>query len=140
MVFSPLLQVKFIFVAPDVVKMKDDIKDWMTERGIHWEEATDLSEVAPRCNVLYQTRIQKERFLDNPEDYDQAKGKYVIDPTLMTLVPADAIVLHPLPRVDEITPECDTDPRAAYFRQATNGLYIRMALLKILILGRDGAS
>jgi len=130
--------VKFYFVAPDVVKMKDDIKTWMGEKGIFWEEATDLASVAAKCDVLYQTRIQKERFLDNPEDYDQAKGKYIINEQIMRVLPLDAIVMHPLPRVDEIAPEVDDDPRAAYFRQAQNGLYIRMALLKILMLDASG--
>lgn len=125
--------VKIYFVAPDVVRMKDDIKDFLCSKGVEWEEVSDLRAVASDVDVLYQTRIQKERFQDRPEDYEQAKGKYIIDSELMKQVKKDAVVMHPLPRVDEITPDVDADPRAAYFRQARNGLYIRMALLKICL-------
>ena len=124
--------IKFYFVAPDVVKMKDDIKDMLTAKGIEWEEATDLMAVAADVDVLYQTRIQKERFA-NPEDYAAARGKYIIDRDVMAALPKTSVVMHPLPRVDEITVDCDDDPRAGYFRQAQNGLFIRMALLKVLL-------
>lgn len=87
-------------------------------------------------DVLYQTRIQKERFQDRPEDYEKAKGKYIVDRELMSLLHPHAFVMHPLPRVDEISPEVDDDPRAAYFRQARNGLFLRMALLKICLADR----
>ncbi|CAG9466965.1 unnamed protein product [Pedinophyceae sp. YPF-701] len=125
--------VKMVFVAPKVVKMRDDIKDYLNEKGVAWEEAGDLAEVAARCDVLYQTRIQKERFVDRPQDYEDAKGKFIIDEKIMRVLPEKSIVMHPLPRVDEITVDVDKDPRAAYFRQAKNGMYIRMALLKILL-------
>ena len=124
--------VKFYFVAPDVVKMKDDIKDMLTAKGIEWEEATDLMAVAADVDVLYQTRIQKERFA-NPADYEAARGKYIIDREVMAALPKTSVVMHPLPRVDEITVDVDDDPRAGYFRQAQNGLFIRMALLKVLL-------
>jgi aspartate carbamoyltransferase catalytic subunit len=124
--------VKFYFVAPDVVKMKDDIKDLLTSKGIEWEEATDLAAVAADVDVLYQTRIQKERFA-NPEDYAKASGKYIVDRTIMDALPKSSVVMHPLPRVDEIVVDVDDDPRAGYFRQAQNGLFIRMALLKVLL-------
>lgn len=124
--------VKFYFVAPDVVKMKDDIKDMLTAKGFEWEEATDLAEVAADVDVLYQTRIQKERFL-NPDDYAKASGKYIVDRSIMDALPKSSVVMHPLPRVDEITVDVDSDPRAGYFRQAQNGLFIRMALLKVLL-------
>ena len=124
--------VKFYFVAPDVVKMKDDIKQLLTNKGIEWEEATDLAQVAADVDVLYQTRIQKERF-KNPEDYAAASGKYIVDQSVMDALPQSSVVMHPLPRVDEITVDCDADPRAGYFRQAQNGLFIRMALLKVLL-------
>ena len=87
-------------------------------------------------DVLYQTRIQKERFQDRPEDYELAKGKYIVDSGVMALLPKHGVVMHPLPRVDEILPEVDADPRAAYFRQAKNGLYVRMALLKLCLQDR----
>lgn len=127
--------VKMYFVAPDVVRMKDDIKEFLTGRGVDWQEAESLQEVAADVEVLYQTRIQKERFQDRPEDYEKARGKYVIDADLMKILPKQSVVMHPLPRVDEINVEVDVDPRAAYFRQARNGLFIRMALLKLALTG-----
>ena len=132
-VLSMYDNVKMYFVAPDVVRMKIDIKTFLTEQGIEWEEVEDLKAVAADVDVLYQTRIQKERFQDRPEDYEKAKGKYIIDEEVMNLLPKDGVVMHPLPRVDEIDPRVDDDPRAAYFRQARNGLYVRMALLKLAL-------
>lgn len=125
--------IKFFFVAPDVVRMKDDIKEYLDEVGMEWEEADDLMAVASQCDVLYQTRIQKERFGDRIDDYEAARGKYIIDNKVMKVLPEDACVMHPLPRLDEIEVEVDSDSRAAYFRQAQNGLFIRMALLKLLL-------
>ncbi|KAG0606789.1 hypothetical protein M758_9G167700 [Ceratodon purpureus] len=127
--------VKIYFVAPDVVKMKDDIKDHLTASGVDWEESADLMEVAAKCDVIYQTRIQRERFGDRIDLYNSARGKYIVNSEVMDVLPKHGVVLHPLPRLDEITLEVDSDPRAAYFRQAKNGLYIRMALLKLLLLG-----
>lgn len=127
--------VKLYFVAPDVVKMKDDIKDYLTSKNVDWEESADLLEVASKCDVIYQTRIQRERFGDRIDLYNEARGKYVVDKYVMDILQGHAVVLHPLPRLDEITVEVDADPRAAYFRQAKNGLYIRMALLKLLLVG-----
>eukprot|EP00850_Spirogloea_muscicola_P017274 SM000146S00994 [mRNA] locus=s146:202131:204042:- [translate_table: standard] len=127
--------VKVFFVAPDVVKMKDDIKDHLTKHGVEWEESADLMEVAASCDVVYQTRIQRERFGVRIDDYNAARGKYIVDRRVMDVLPRDAVVMHPLPRLDEISLDVDSDPRAAYFRQAKNGLYIRMALLKLLLLG-----
>jgi aspartate carbamoyltransferase catalytic subunit len=134
-VLSMYENVQMYFVAPDVVRMKSDIKTFLTEQGVEWHEVDDLRAVASDVDVLYQTRIQKERFQDRPEDYEKAKGKYIIDLDTMALMKKDAVVLHPLPRVDEIDPACDDDPRAAYFRQAKNGLYVRMALLKLALNG-----
>ena len=125
--------VKIYFVAPDVVRMRDDIKEELSAKGIEWEESSDLQEVAANVDVLYQTRIQRERFGDRTDDYENARGKYIIDPSIMEVMPKESIVMHPLPRLDEIDPACDTDPRAAYFRQAKNGLFVRMALLKLLL-------
>lgn len=125
--------IKIYFVAPSVVRMRDDIKEELTAKGVEWEEASDLKEVAASVDVLYQTRIQRERFGDRTEDYEKARGKYIIDPSIMDIMPKDSIVMHPLPRLDEIDPACDKDPRAAYFRQAKNGLFVRMALLKLLL-------
>ncbi|CAM8960378.1 unnamed protein product [Rhodiola kirilowii] len=127
--------VTIYFVSPDVVKMKDDIKDYLTSTGVEWEESTDLVEVASKCDVVYQTRIQRERFGERMDLYEAARGKYIVDKTILQAMQKHAVVLHPLPRLDEITVEVDDDPRAAYFRQAKNGLYIRMALLKLLLVG-----
>ncbi|XP_050246820.1 aspartate carbamoyltransferase 2, chloroplastic-like isoform X3 [Quercus robur] len=127
--------VKIYFVSPDVVKMKDDIKDYLTSKGVEWEESTDLMEVASKCDVVYQTRIQKERFGERIDQYEEARGKYIVDQNVLDVMQKHAVVMHPLPRLDEITVDVDGDPRAAYFRQAKNGLYIRMALLKLLLVG-----
>ncbi|KAL9273048.1 Aspartate carbamoyltransferase 2, chloroplastic-like protein [Drosera capensis] len=127
--------VKFYFVAPDVVKMKDDIKDYLISKNVKWEESSDLMEVASKCDVVYQTRIQRERFGERNDLYEEARGKYIVDINVLSVMQKHAIVMHPLPRLDEITVDVDEDPRAAYFRQAKNGLYIRMAILKLLLLG-----
>ncbi|KAM7278302.1 hypothetical protein ACFE04_005436 [Oxalis oulophora] len=127
--------VKFYFVSPDLVKMKDDIKEYLTSVGVQWEESSDLMEVASKCDVVYQTRIQKERFSERFDLYEKARGKYIVNKDVLKAMQEHAVVMHPLPRVDEITVDVDSDPRAAYFRQAKNGLYIRMAVLKLLLIG-----
>ena len=128
--------VSFVFVAPGVVRMGADIKAHLDSVGVPWTEADDLRAVAAEVDVLYQTRIQKERFQDRPEEYEAARGKFVVDGAVMAALPKKSIVMHPLPRVDEIVAsEVDADPRAAYFRQAKNGLYVRMALLKLALKG-----
>lgn len=127
--------VKIYFVAPDVVRMRDDIKEYLTRHRVPFREEDDLKEVASKVDVIYQTRIQKERFGDRIEDYERARGVYIINHEILDAMRPDAIIMHPLPRVDEIAPEVDEDPRAAYFRQAQNGLYIRMALLKMVLTG-----
>ncbi|GJS76334.1 aspartate carbamoyltransferase 2, chloroplastic-like protein [Tanacetum coccineum] len=126
--------VKIYFVSPEVVRMKEDIKEYLTLKGVDWEESSDLKAVASKCDVVYQTRIQKERFGERTDLYDAARGKYIIDRGVLDVMQKHAVVMHPLPRLDEITVDVDDDPRAAYFRQAKNGLYIRMALLKLLLL------
>ncbi|HYM98055.1 MAG TPA: aspartate carbamoyltransferase [Candidatus Sulfotelmatobacter sp.] len=120
------------FVAPPAVRMRDDLKAHLDEHGIKWTETEDLDAVLPEVDVVYQTRIQKERFTDL-ESYNAVKGVYTIDRRSLELMRKYAIVMHPLPRVDEIDPAVDEDPRAAYFRQARNGLYTRMALLDKLL-------
>ncbi|KAG8373297.1 hypothetical protein BUALT_Bualt11G0009300 [Buddleja alternifolia] len=127
--------VKIYFVSPEVVKMKDDIKDYLTSMGVEWEESADLMEVASKCDVVYQTRIQRERFGERIDLYEEARGKYIVNQDVLDVMQKHAVVMHPLPRLDEINVEVDVDPRAAYFRQAKNGLFIRMALLKLLLLG-----
>ena len=100
--------------------------------GLEFKESDSLDAVLPEADVLYVTRIQKERF-PSEADYLKLKGTYVIDAANLAKLKKDAIVMHPLPRVDEIAPEVDSDPRAAYFRQAKNGLYLRMALLQEIL-------
>jgi aspartate carbamoyltransferase catalytic subunit len=129
---SKFRQIKIWFVAPPQVAMRDDLKAHLDEHHVAWEEGQDLDAVLPEVDVVYQTRIQKERFA-NPADYLALKGIYRIDSHALGLMRKYAIVMHPLPRVDEIAPEVDDDPRAAYFRQARNGLHIRMALLDRLL-------
>lgn len=124
--------VKVYFVSPPNVAMKGDIKNYFKKHNIDFEENTNLLEVASKADVIYQTRIQRERFISS-EEYEKTKGVYVIDNEVMSVLPQSSIVMHPLPRVDEIKYEVDKDPRAAYFRQAHNGLYVRMALLTILL-------
>jgi aspartate carbamoyltransferase catalytic subunit len=129
------------FVAPHVVQMKDDIKDYLRRHEVRFEEvgADDLPTVAREVDALYQTRIQKERFDEGSDEYEQAKQacrKLVISRSVLECMREDAVVMHPLPRLDEINAEeVDSDPRAAYFRQAHNGMYVRMALL-VMLLGR----
>lgn len=128
--------VTLYFVAPEVVRMKDDIKEYLTRHNVPFEEEENLHKVASEVDVIYQTRIQRERFGDRIADYEQARGQYVIDKTILERMRKEAILMHPLPRVDEIkAAEVDTDLRAAYFRQAHNGLYIRMALLRMILAG-----
>ena len=124
---------KIYFVAPSVVRMKEDIKDYLRRHDTDFEEVEDLHAVAREVDVIYQTRIQRERFGDRPHEYEQARGKYIIDQSVLDCMRKGAIVMHPLPRVDEIDTVVDGDPRAAYFRQAHNGLYVRMALLRMLL-------
>ena len=124
---------KIYFVAPSVVRMKEDIKEYLRRHDTEFEEVEDLHAVAREVDVIYQTRIQRERFGDRPHEYEQARGKYIIDQTVLDCMRKEAIVMHPLPRVDEIDTAVDGDPRAAYFRQAHNGLYVRMALLRMLL-------
>jgi len=125
--------IRMWFVAPPLLKMKEDILDHLRERGVTYEEEESLEKVLPQVDVVYQTRIQKERFGDRIADYEQCRGLYVINQASLELMRPDAIVMHPLPRVGEIAPEVDRNPRAAYFRQAQNGLFVRMALLSLVL-------
>ncbi len=124
--------VSLCFVAPPQVAMGQDIKDHLDEHGVRWTETTELKRVLPEADVIYQTRIQKERFADEAA-YLALRGVYRLDPAALERVAAGAIVMHPLPRVDEIDPAVDADPRAAYFRQARNGVQVRMALLDMVL-------
>lgn len=125
---------RLVFVSPPNVRMGDDVKRELQEQGVRFEETTDLLSVLPEVDVVYQTRVQRERF-PSAEEYEAARGQQVIDLEAMHALNPHAILLHPLPRVDEIDAAVDADPRAAYFRQARNGVYVRMALLDLLLSG-----
>jgi aspartate carbamoyltransferase catalytic subunit len=126
---SKYQDVRMYFVAPQLLRMKEDILEHLRERKVEYIEEEELAKVLPEVDVVYQTRIQKERFGDRIADYEACRGVYVIDESCLRLMKPDSIIMHPLPRLDEIRMEVDNDRRAAYFRQAQNGLYVRMALL-----------
>jgi aspartate carbamoyltransferase catalytic subunit len=130
---SKFQDIRIYFVAPPLLKMKEDILEHLREKRVWYTEETDLDKVLPEVDVVYQTRIQKERFGDRLADYEQCRGVYVINSDSLRLMKANAIIMHPLPRLDEIAMEVDSDPRAAYFRQAQNGLCVRMALLSMVL-------
>lgn len=122
------------YVSPEILRMPQEIMAEIAAHNVPQTESSSLAKVLPETDVLYVTRVQKERF-ENPEEYDKVKGAYVIDPPTMKAARKDMIVMHPLPRVTEISMEFDEDPRAAYFRQMEYGLYVRMALLA-MVLGK----
>lgn len=123
------------YCAPPSLEMPAHVKEYVEKfPNARQEEYTDMQEAVQGADVLYVTRVQKERFT-NVEDYESVKGAYVVDAALMERAPAGMIVMHPLPRVDEIATEVDADPRACYFRQMENGMFVRMAILS-LILGQ----
>lgn len=124
--------IKFIFISPEELKIPDYVTDMLREKGIPFQEVIRLEDVMPKLDLLYMTRVQKERFF-NEEDYVRMKDFYVLDKQKMELAPKDMYILHPLPRVNEISVEVDSDPRAAYFKQAQYGVYVRMALILTLL-------
>lgn len=126
---SKFKDVTIFFVAPPLLKMKEDILEHLRERHVPYIEETDLNKVLPQVDVVYQTRIQKERFGDRIADYEACRGVYILDGDSLRRMKPKAIIMHPLPRLEEISMDVDGDSRAAYFRQAQNGLYVRMALL-----------
>lgn len=121
--------IRMYLVAPPSLKMREDILEYLRRHQVEYSEETALADVLPKVDVVYQTRIQKERFGNRIADYEKCRGVYIIDDSSLRRMRPDAIIMHPLPRLDEITVEVDNDRRAAYFRQAQNGLYVRMALL-----------
>ena len=121
-------------VSPAPLAMRDDVLAELDSRGTRYRQVEVLDEVVSDLDVLYQTRIQAERF-EAPADYEPYRGVYVVDPDLMRRLPEHAILMHPLPRVGEIDPAVDADARAAYFRQARNGLPVRMATLAWAMAG-----
>jgi aspartate carbamoyltransferase catalytic subunit len=132
--------VRIIFISPKRLRICDDIKQLLNDKGVAFEESERLED-GLKADVLYMTRIQKERFKHpdgtaDEEEYNKYKGVYVLGLDKIRQMPDHAIIMHPLPRVDEIPVEADNDHRARYFEQAKNGLYVRMALLDLLMNGR----
>jgi len=126
--------VRFYFVSPDLLRMPEEVAVRMKEKGCEVIETDDLVMAASKSDLVYMTRIQKERFADLSE-YEKVKGSYIIDREFLDRLKKKITILHPLPRVDEIHPEVDSYPGAAYFRQMRNGVFVRMALLA-MILGK----
>ena len=128
--------IRFVLISPEELKIPDYIReDVLVKNNIPFEEVTRLDDAMPKLNILYMTRVQKERFFKE-EDYVRLKNYYILDKKKMKLAKDDMYVLHPLPRVNEISVEVDDDPRAAYFRQAQYGVYVRMALILTLLKWR----
>ena len=125
--------IRFILISPEELRLPDYIRHEVLDRNnIPYEEVVRLEDALPSLDILYMTRVQKERFF-NEEDYVRMKDFYILDKEKMKLAPEDMYVLHPLPRVNEIAVEVDDDPRAAYFRQVQYGVYVRMALILTLL-------
>ena len=125
--------IKFVFISPDELKMPDYIKENVLDKnGLPYEETASLEEAMPALDILYMTRVQKERFF-NEADYVRLKDTYVLDPEKLVPAKSDLCILHPLPRVNEITVSVDRDPRACYWKQVKNGKFIRMALIMKLL-------
>ena len=124
--------IRFIFISPAELKVPDYITDMLTEKNIPYEEVIRLEDCMPNLDLLYMTRVQKERFF-NEEDYVRLKDFYILDKAKLSTARDDMLILHPLPRVNEISIEVDDDPRAVYFKQAQYGVYVRMALILTLL-------
>lgn len=124
--------IRFVFISPEELRVPDYITDMLKANDIPYEEVIRLENVMPELDFLYMTRVQRERFF-NEEDYVRLKDFYILDTAKMELAKKDMLVLHPLPRVNEISVEVDEDPRAAYFKQAKYGVYVRMALILTLL-------
>lgn len=128
---------RFVLISPEELRLPDYIiSEVLDARGIPYVETRDLEKSLPALDILYMTRVQRERFF-NEEDYIRLKNSYVLTRAKLDAAPADMAVLHPLPRVNEITLDVDDDPRAAYFEQAQNGVYMRMALIMTLLGLKD---
>ena len=129
---------EIIFVSPENLKMKQDIKDYLEKHNVKFREEQDLRKILPEVDIIYMTRIQKERI--SLEDYEKAKGKFVININNLNLIKPNSRIMHPLPHVEEIDLPVEVekeDKRIAYFRQSNNGLYIRMALLDFMLNERE---
>lgn len=125
--------ISFVFISPEELRIPGYIReDVLDEKGVPYKEVERLEDVIGSLDLLYMTRVQRERFF-NEEDYVRLKDFYILDKAKMALAGPDMLVLHPLPRVNEISVEVDSDPRAAYFRQVQFGVYVRMALILTLL-------
>ncbi len=124
--------INFVFISPEELRVPDVITDMLEKKGIPYKEVIRLEEVMADLDILYMTRVQRERFF-NEEDYVRLKDFYILTADKMELAKKDMTILHPLPRVNEIAVEIDDDPRAAYFKQAQYGVYVRMALIVTLL-------
>ncbi len=123
---------RIVLISPEELRLKSEVRDYLDSRGVEYLETSSLRDVVPELDVLYVTRIQKERFPD-PLEYERVRGSYRVDLEALSGAKEDLIILHPLPRVDEIAVEVDDTPYAKYFLQARYGVYIRMALLKLVM-------
>lgn len=130
--FSLCKKVKVVLVSPKELKLPQEYKTFLNAQNMRFSETEHLDDVLPHVDVLYMTRIQKERF-SSPRLFEKMKNAFVVNKETLTQLRKSAIIMHPFPRVNEISPEVDADPRARYFQQARNGLYVRMALLKLLL-------
>lgn len=124
--------IEFIFISPNELRVPDYVTDMLKEKNIPYKEVIRLEDIMPQLDLLYMTRVQRERFF-NEEDYVRLKDFYILDKAKMELAGPDMLVLHPLPRVNEISVEVDNDPRAVYFKQVQYGVYVRMALILTLL-------
>ena len=124
--------VNFVLISPDELKVPEYIREELRKSGANWKEVESMEEVMPELDVLYMTRVQRERFF-NEEDYIRLKDTYILDPEKLETAKEDLTILHPLPRVNEISVKVDDDPRACYFYQALCGKHIRMALILNLL-------
>lgn len=124
--------ITFVFISPEELKVPSYIKQLLKDKGITYKQVVSLDEVMPDLDLLYMTRVQRERFF-NEEDYIRLKDSYILDKKKMERAKENMLVLHPLPRVNEISVEVDDDPRAAYFKQVQYGVYVRMALILTLL-------
>jgi aspartate carbamoyltransferase catalytic subunit len=124
---------EFYLISPEELVVPEYVrKDIENGNGSSYREVTSMQDVLAELDILYMTRVQRERFF-NEDDYLRLKDSYILDAEKLSLAPADMIVMHPLPRVNEIAAEVDSDPRAVYFKQAQNGMYVRMALIMSLL-------
>lgn len=124
--------IRFVFISPEELRIPDYLIDMLKDKNIPYREVISLDDVMPELDLLYMTRVQKERFF-NEEDYVRLKDFYILDKAKMERAREDMLILHPLPRVNEISVEVDSDPRAVYFKQVQYGVYVRMALILTLL-------